>query len=183
MLRKGFWTLYNIQRNTFSWQPFRRRRKDPISNRTDTAKLVFYGIFTQKVTGEHKGTLKIPYIELNNGTDLTLGNLDVSDTLKLTDGNTITSSENMLMLTQDNTAVEPACERFNSFVEGTMQWSFVKTKSEKRFPIEKNQRHRPLSLNKKYFGNMAGRIHGQDCAWCTFYQPSNAAYPYEYSGH
>lgn len=121
-----------------------------IKQGTGGAKLVFDGIVPQTITGDFIGTSKIPFIELNNVASLTLnGNVDVSDTLKLTDGNIFTSTGNILKLTEDGTDVDPNGGQPNSFVDGPMQWTLSNTAPERKFPVGNNDRYRPLSISNR----------------------------------
>lgn len=121
-----------------------------IQDGTGGAKLVLNGTDPQTITGDFTGTSKIPFIELNNGTGLTLaGNVDISDTLKLTNGNIFTSAGNILKLTEDGTDVDPVGGHPNSFVDGPMQWTLSASANERKFPIGKNDRYRPLSISDR----------------------------------
>src|SRR5690606_33539047 len=61
--------------------------------------------------------------------------------------NILTSTENILRLTADNTDVEPEGGQPSSFVDGPMQWSLSTSANERKFPIGKNDRYRPLSIS------------------------------------
>lgn len=115
---------------------------------TDGAKLVFNGILPQTIIGDFTGSNKIPGVEINNAAGLYLdGNLDVSENLLLTDGNIYTTPSNMLKLTADDVNIEPAGGHPNSFIDGPMRWNLNSGSLERRFPVGRNDRYRPLSIS------------------------------------
>ena len=117
---------------------------------TDGAKVVFDGTSQQTIQGEFTGATKIPSIELDNDDGLLLnGNLEVSEKLMLTEGNIFTDGLNMLSLSADNVEIVPAGGQSSSFVNGPMQWNLAGNNEKRTFPIGKNDRFRPLSLEDR----------------------------------
>ena len=125
------------------------RTSGNVTGGTGGAKLVFSGTFPQIITGNftQSAGAKIPYMEMNNPNGLLLnGNVDISDTLKLSSGNIYSSPAAMLKLISDGTDVDPVGGSTNSFVDGPMQWYLLGSTGERLFPVGKSTQYRPLGI-------------------------------------
>lgn len=107
-----------------------------INNGIGGAALVLNGLVPQTIDGDFTGASRIPSLTISNPHGVTLlDNVEITDTLRLTDGLIHTDQSGMIVLGNDGVDVVPVGGTKDSFVNGPMRWQLNAGSTERVFPV------------------------------------------------